>query len=625
MVTGELISEFDASEKSVKFAEAAGSVPGRRPVKFPLTTGLSLDPVYEGAEVIQNELKALEIIGINGTSFAHDKDTLPVFRATKYLFHLNKGCLNRPDEARMEVVLKAYAAQVKASQAPKPYVINVMDEPGMQLAHFKNCAYCKGEFPAYLKSIGVTLTPAVFTDDPADGIRFYWSMRYANTVITKMFKTISAVAARHFPGIPVTSNFATTLTYDGNMLTNFCDWFDILGSGALSYGWGEDWANHTRTYQSNGFYTDVLRAACREKGVDFGIFNITSGKNLWDIQAKGFMAIGRGARALGFHNYGPWYVMSSDASNRFQDIYTGVKKIAYPLGAVENEVLESTAVKGDCAMLFSRTSDIWNLKKDNVFGKERVFLNLLMKHCGYSMDVIEEESLEKELKNYSLLIACDSHIRKEFVPVIVNWVKDGGTLYMTAGALQFDQSNLPLSLRKMLNIPDNAFKVVQNPGTAHHGMHRLKTLDTFMDMPLISGVQQPLQQVVKTGKGQVIAAGFFPGISYISKAKVVKDYSFLDYPAAHRKYIASLPFPVKPLIQSSNYLIETNMLAGKKADVIVLANFAGEAAETVLNFSGTYRKFTAVNANIVKEGKVNGRNQLAVKLPDGGCFILAEK
>ncbi len=626
LVTNEIVAETDASENSVKLAQSVGFVPGKRPEKFPVTTGLSLDPAYTPEQVMQNELKALEIIGINGTSHAYNKNIMPVFQATKYLFHLTKGgCLNCPDEARMDAVLKSYAAQVKAAGTPVPYVINVMDEPGMQTSHFKNCAYCKAHFAEYLESVGAALEPAEFTDNPADGIRYYWSMRYANTAITGIFKTISTVAARHFPGVPVTSNFATTLVYDGNMLTNHCDWFDILGSGALSFGWGEDWANHTRTYQSNGFYTDVLRAACKQKGVAFGIFNIAAGKNVFDIQAKGFMAIGRGASALGFHNYGPWYVMSSDASNREADIFIAIKKIAFPLGAVENELLSATAVKGDCAMLFSRTSDIWNLKKDNVFGKERVFFNLLMKHCGYSMDIIDEESLEKELKNYTLFIACDSHIRKEFVPVIVNWVKAGGTLYMSAGALQFDQSNSPLPLRKMLNVPDNDFKLSHNPGTAHHGMHRLPVLDTFMGMPLIAGVQQPRQVVIKAGKGQVIAAGFFPGISYISQARVIKDYSFLKYPAAHRKYIDSLPFPVKPLIKSSNFLIETSLLTGKNADVIVMANFAGSPAETVVTFPGDYRKFTAVNGVVTKVEKVDGKNHLSISISDGGCFIKAEK
>lgn len=619
--TDDIVSEIDASEASGKYAAAAGNVEGRMPVRFPMSTGSSVAKTASTQIAFENEVKALHAIGINslGTPFA--AEDFPLYRANHYCFHLTKGrCLQQPDEARLKTHFKNLANNVKKAGAPQPYVLNLMDEPGLPIAHINGCAYCKAQFPEYLKRMGVSLEPATFTDKPADGLRYYWSMRYARAIVPTMVTAASKAAAEYFPSIPTTVNFATSLVYSGTMGT--CDWFELLSPGRLTFGWGEDWANHSRSYQVNGYYVDVLRAASARSNVPFGMYDILSSRSEWEIVAKAYMHIGHGCKALGFHNYGPWYMASTDANNQRPEIYSAIKKVAFPTGAIEDELLASQVPRGDAAQLFSATCDIWNNGKYNPFGQERIHLNLLLRHCNFRLDTLHEDDLKAQLANYKLLVASDSHIKKENAAVILDWIKNGGTLYLTGGALQFDEANAPLPLRKELGVQEPNFKITNVPETAQHGMFRLKALAKHENMELISGVQEPLHQVVKLGKGQVISDGFLPGISYMGRVKPVKGavYSVLDYPEAHRKYIASLPFPVKPLLATDNYRVEVNLLTGPKSDIIVLSNWTGQETTVTVSFPGKYRSLKPVNCTLLA---ANGP-QAKVTLGAGG-YLVGEK
>ena len=100
------------------------------------------------------------------------------------------------------------------------------------------------------------------------------------------------------PGLPASVNFASE-NLSGNLLTRGCDWFEIFNTGALTYGWHEDWANGSANYQTTGFQSDLMRAATRRKGYKFGIFDILC-RHPWEIAAKGFLHIGHGNTTIHF-------------------------------------------------------------------------------------------------------------------------------------------------------------------------------------------------------------------------------------------------------------------------------------------------------------------------------------
>lgn len=583
---GTITSDVNESRKNLERANAASAVPGgKRPEKFPFISGVRVGPRSEAPEVVKNEAQVVKILGLNGvigamSSSDEAKKYFPKYTLAAFFFHLNnKKCFAQPKLKELDDLMKKQA-EIIASHKRKPLFINLMDEPEYPADHVTKCAFCKNNFAAFLKEnhAGVSGAPTL---NKKQGELYYWTMRYRNRVVTNFFKAATDAAARHLPGVFTTANFAPDVT-GGTSIGRGCDWFEILNSGALTYGWHEDWANLSGTYQCVGFQNAVMRAACRKNNLTYGIYNILC-RHPWEVEAKGFAAIGYGNSAMHFFNYGPHYANASDTNSQRPEIYQAIKNITYASGAVEDTLINARPVRGDAAMLLSSTSDIWNRGSDNIYGKERVFLHMLLKHCNYSTDVLSEDDLSTELKNYQVLFAVDSHIRKSQLKYIIDWVKQGNTLYLGANALMFDEANLPLNFAADRKGYQSLHKVSRGQDNFVRPSRKNKK---FRQMTIIGGKQLPMDKVIKFGKGRIIHSGFFPGLSYMHESKRTgKIYSVRNYPEAHRKYIASLALPA-PRVKSSDYRIEAHLLESADKYLIVLSNWTGEKRSVTVTLDG---------------------------------------
>ena len=561
---------------------------GPNPVLFPFQTGLALSPQYSLPEVLKNETAALRLIGING--LPHDgpyflKD-FPYPFISEFIFHMTKNkCLNCPDPARLDKAFRGFGKR-------KYTRLNMMDEPELKLEHVAKCPHCAAGFAEYLRANGAPVTAEKPSFSKKDPKLFYWSMRYRNHIMTKMLKTGTETVHKYAPALPTTVNFATEVV-SGNLVSRGCDWFEIFRTGALTYGWHEDWANTTGTYQVVGFQSNVMRAACRKPGVTYGIYNILA-RTPWEIEAKGFAAIGHGNKAMHFFNYGPYYANTSDANSDRPEVYQAIRNITGKTAAAEKLLLNGKVARGEAAVLLSVTSDIWSAETDRAFGKERVFLHLLLQHCNYRPDILSEEDLADELKNYQVLFATDSHLRRSQAAPLLDWVKAGGKLYLTAGALQFDEYNQPLDL----GIERGTYEKISKLGRPEWDFDKLKRGGTVDGMPVVGGMEKPFKTVSKLGKGSVCRLGFFPGISYQSESKRPdpKKHSTRTYPEAHRKFIASLDLPVKPRLTTDHFLVEADLIESPDGRVIVLSNWTGEPRDVKVTLDGKEHSVSALGA-----------------------------
>lgn len=575
LAAGTVLSDNEGSRESLEYARNTAPVAGHRSLAFPFLTGLGLEPDRILPEVLQNEYQALEAIGINGLLQKNpdemSRQRFPWQMGTAFYFHhAEKGCLSRSRLARIDGMMEELAKPYPDQQSPW-FLVNLMDEPEFTMKHVTGCTDCINDFTEYLKGQRAELAGAPTADREA-GALYYWSMRYRNHLMTEFLRTGTAHVRKYLPGQPTAVNFATELI-GGNLVSRGCDWFEIFGSEALTYGWHEDWANASGTYQVAGYQSDVMRAACRPKGQTYGVYNILA-RHPWDIQAKGFTEIGHGNKAMHFFNYGPYYTPTSDANSRRPEIYQAIKNITFATGPVAGHLMAGRVARGDAAMLLSVTGDIWSEAGDNRFGKERIYLSLLLRHCNYRLDILSEDDLAAELKHYRVLFAVDSHLRRARLPPLMDWIEQGGTLYLGAGALEWDEFNQPLGL----GITREKLQISQKPGRAEYEMAQLKTLKEQSGMPVVVGYQAPLNHVFSQGRGKVIFSGFFPGISYMSGSRKINEdiYSVRDYPEAHRHYVKNLNLPVKPRLETDHYLVEANLIEAPEKDIIVLANWSGE-------------------------------------------------
>ena len=575
LVKDACLEDISESELDLKRAEATTGE-GKVPRTYPFFTGLAVSRWMHRPEVFGNEARALRLIGINGVT--EPDQEFEYARKSAFCFHLTKGkCLGRPNEAALE---KHFAQLAKSKHGY--HHINLMDEPDFPIKHVKSCKSCQEGFPAYLREKGVDGVSKL-DFDKSDAKAFYWSIRYKNSIVTKFLKTASTIAAKHLPDSPTTVNFATE-TVSGNMVRKGCDWFEIFSEKALGYGWHEDWANNAGTYQVEGYQSDVMRAACRPTGTAFGIYDIMPKRNAWEIETKAYTEIGHGNNCLFFFNYGPGYAMASDTSNTRPEIFQAIRNVTSKAAAVEERLTTGKPAQGDVAMLYSVTSDIWGTDTDQVFGKERVYLHLLLRHCNYRVDILSEDDLVTELKKYRALFVADSHIRRKCLKPLLEWVEQGGWLYLAAGALRFDEYNEPLDL----GFAREDYRTISKIGRPEHDLAKLKREGELMGMPIVGGIQRPLAKSHSLGKGTLFASGVFAGISYQahSKRPDPRQHSVRDYPKEHRAFISSLGIPVRPRLTTDHHLLEANLIEAPAGNCIVLANWSGKPINASVTLDG---------------------------------------
>ncbi|HPO37816.1 MAG TPA: hypothetical protein PLU38_06800 [Kiritimatiellia bacterium] len=598
-----LVTEREGSEASLVMAKAVPQVPGKSPEVFPFFTGMKLSEARSTRQAVENEREALRLIGIGGLK------KWP----SHFYFHMTAapGCLGQPDHARMDAMFAGVAREHPDRSGWT--AVNLMDEPGFDFTHVAACKSCQKGFAPFLERVGVPadMRDVLTLNNSPDGTNvqqmaaYYYTRRYMNHLMTEMLRAGHASAQRHMPGVPTTVNFACELL-DGNLVSRSVDWFEILGSGALTYGWHEDWGGWARTRQVNGYYVDVMRAACRAPGVAFGIYNILC-RTPWEIQARAFLEFGHGVRAMHFFNYGPYYAITSDANSHRPEIYEAIKRVTFAMGAVERDVLAGRPARGDVAQLLSVSGDIWYATRDNVFGKERTWLHLLLRHCGVSCDVLHEDEIPASRVPYRVLFANDAHLKRAALMPLVTWVRSGGVLVLGAGALTRDELGAPLGLDEALGLTRAPLALRDQPGRAEYEMLRLKPLGEHRGMPLLCGTNAPLEHAVASGRGRVVLTGFFPGISYVatSKRPDAAEYSALDFEAAHRTWMARLleANGVRPRIRVTPYNVEVNLLESPEADVLAVSNWTGKRAVVTVEVDRTpgYRAVEPVTGRLVEQ------------------------
>ena len=604
---------LEESRANLKRAENAPPVKGKPGTAFPFYVGNGvLSSTRNLPEIYQNELKVRKLLGNNGTlgrPAVYDP-AVPHVRTGAGYSHTNfNDCPQQFNYKRMEAIFKDVFKNLE--QYPDA-ILSFMDEPRFSMEHIVKCPYCVEKFADFLKAnnAGITGKP---TMDKTKAKLYYWTGRYRNFIASNAVAAGTKMAQKFRPDVRTSVNFGIETLSRGNMGFGGWDWFQVYNTGALTHGWYEDWANLTGNYQTNSFMYDQMRGACRKNNVQFTIYNILGGRSDWDIQAKGFNAIGHGNKGMAFFNYGPHYEISSDVNSQRPEIYNAIRTLTHTTGVIDKEIMASKVPRGEIAMLVSPTHDIWHSPgehpdvaySDNPFGKERIYLHLLLRHCGYRMDVLCEDDLFTELKNYKVLLITDSHLRKSAAAAVTAWVRKGGTLLLTANAMTRDEFDTPLAQV----IPRQKFILKKTAGRGAYEMLRRKrpVIKINRTLPAYVGFQQPVNRSFTLGKGKVINMGFFPGISYHSSSSgkriaavasgndgssgvAVADGDgttlIREYPENYRNYIKSLRLPVKPRISCNVYNVEANLLEAPDCYIIVLANFSGKPQKVTVTFDG---------------------------------------
>ena len=639
---------------------------GKRPVKFPVATAVCVSTLSE--TVIEQELKNLAALGFNsyglGTPIQFFIDYGPKFgfrfldgqqfRGELCATKKDADGFVRDDPEESEKKAAAFVKVLRDNKVVVPFC-SLADEPGMGFGEVTEVPRNLHDFPKFLEENGVTAEelgiPSLAEAKPARYDKaslpamHYWSMKYYIKVFGDRFRGSTKAAATQ--NLRTGVNFACQAV--GNILWDGADWFQFYRDGTLSYGWCEDWFNICQTYQFVGFQMAVMRAACHSVNVPYGTYCIIGNRTPWDVGAKAFTQFGRKLDGFKIFNYGPSYAGADSFDKREPALFQEVRDLNFALGAVEEAYMASEPLRGDTALLYSTTSDIWNSEKTDwfpasLYGIERSTLYMLLGQCGVRADVVYEGDLAKELKNYKSLFVTDSHIHSDNLPALVDWVKKGGVLYLGANALAFDQYNRPTKIEEKLGFKRGHFtQVGRFAGTVlSHPMPKALGQVTGYgdDIPMIYGTQEVQGNALastadgkaaitltSSGKGKVVQCGFFPGLSHFKRASHNSEVHFQSlsvYPDNTRKLMKNVlgKMGVKPVVKSDHPMVEAVLLVGPDRDLLVLDNWSGKPQKVVVKLrNGTaYRSAKAVRVDDAKLS--GGKGEAIVSLTVGtGDFI----
>lgn len=659
----------DEVEESAENLRRSGVVipKGKAPVRFTFETGCSVSGLMD--QTLDNELQALKNLGINRISFFPKSAYRFLKRSFNnttvgfYVWNLrDSGCYLMPKTDKIkEVVVEAEGAVKKyPSEIKVQRLAGLADEPGFNyLKHVPECETCIRAFPGYLKEMNVpfeeirkellaldkivdSIDDVRPTSDPKSPILFYWTSRFGINTVTKFIALATGLAKEQSPEWGTTLNFANQLR--STMAGSGLDWFEIFNSGAMTTGQNEDYLAWTKCFQIRGYPMAVMRAACRKNKIPYGPLVAYPGNTGWELVSGGFSQLGQGAKYFQFFNYGPHYVPTPSPCSNIQWVHDGTKHITYTAGAVEDVMYDAEVMTGDAALLLSNTSDIWNMRLNredswgNLFGMERMYLYLILRHLQIRTDILSEEDLAERLSHYKLMFVTDSHLRRKFVPEIKKWVQNGGVLYVGANALAFDEYNRPLGLIEELGIQRPDWKADEElvPGRPEYELNRRKALakiqtpepfDALFAFQTLKGGtaivsadnEKPALVEVIFGKGKVIAGATFPSMEYAKKSKIdasLKIHSSVLFSSGPREFIARVikSAGITPVASASNFLLEPNLLVNGKNVIVSLANWSGKEQNAELTLRGLGKKAKSISAVRAKiETKKNTAEEIIIE------------
>ncbi|MCM8817393.1 MAG: beta-galactosidase trimerization domain-containing protein [Candidatus Omnitrophica bacterium] len=215
------------------------------------------------------------------------------------------------------------------------------------------------------------------------------------------------------------------------------------------------------------------------------------------------------------------------------------------IGAVEDMLVPAKKTKAEVAIVYSSSTDIWTLKKNLAYGFDRMHIWLALCHVQVPVDILYEKQVEEgALSSYRVCYLSGPNLTSKAAEKIVSWVKNGGTLFATAGAGMFDEYNRPM--RILENVLPVERQMPQDIDPYFYYSSALwyfpvrETVRTESALMQVISVKQSLKEkhgcqvlgnfgdgspaivMGKSDTGVVYYCGFLPGLSYARPAIVAR-------------------------------------------------------------------------------------------------------
>ena len=405
--------------------------------------------------------------------------------------------------------------------------------------------------------------------------------------------------------------------------------FNWIGFGRkqCAMPFSEDWFGDA-TANSWTWYADVLRCSAALGEGQFGGYTIGScmGGHPAGAAYKIFSLLGRGAKMVDVYTFGPEYLFPGNCWSESLGMYPALADALSLLGRSEDMLFPAKPSRGQVAILLPDPSALWEPdSRAPMYEANQAGIHRALTHAGYPVDAIDDIDLESGAfaeRGYRVIVACGPNASREGEAKLAEWVKGGGVLVLSPGALTADRYNEPHDpFGAAADIRRSAVRDRdgRQPGFSEIPLweprgERLPDLDSADDDTLGAGTRT----VCKMGDGQVVYHHLFAGVEYL-RHLVVTAGLYRGYKTALRRFIAQPARDAgcaRPVVIEGR-LVEGALLEADRGWALVLLNWGGDAIGElslvlpgVRSFSGSVTSSRGVPVRM--EAALDG---LRVRLP----------
>lgn len=524
--------------------------------------------------------------------------------------------------------------------------------------------WAKIVYPSDLKS--PEAAEALKTSKPA---LYYWAYRYLYYYGIQTIKERTDLLRKLLPNAYIGANFSPH--HGGGEYTFLGEtfkWVTCFREDGLMLPWSEDyiWQVPVGTPQMNGISLDLFRAGQRDKPNHKTLYyvmphspgNIPSmWRRLW------YNAIGHGVTIFDLFGFEPVWTAYSENHVTGKEMYAEVLRSMRELGLYEDIIQTGVRRPAQAALWFSETGDIW---RDNTpsFGAAKRALYVAILHQQTPLDfVVEQDAADGTLTNYKTLYLADNHVSRAASAKIAEWVRNGGTLFATAGAGMFDEYNRPNTIlrdltgveqTKLVKPDSQQVDFIKQDLRFVKPLGEVKLANSAAKFPVFGAVSKftpaagakisgtfadgsPAVTIRKVGKGQVTYCAFLPGLSYFFPAIPLKplDRGATKDAMSHfiptqfdsnvstliGSAVANIDLPVR----CSNPLVATSVIESKTGTVIVLENWAGKPIQKLtvtVNVAVPGKTVELASGAPVKVRKVGAKTVFTLDMDVADTLIL---
>jgi hypothetical protein len=393
------------------------------------------------------------------------------------------------------------------------------------------------------------------------------------------------------------------------------DWFELGRQQAVDVLSVEDWLGLNHMYgpyytwtgaQSFEYLAAVMRSAT--KGRDMKLLSLITPSDDAYLRLKAFSSLAQGVKAFYYWTYGPTFIGSENYWSDLRSEYDGIVKFHRVLARCEETLAKAEVVSDPVAILYSVSHDIWSTERRAPLVERRLLWHGL-RHLGLQPDfVCEEDVAEGKLKDYKLLFVADRCITRKASAEIDRWTREGGMLYLAAGAATRDEYYEPYMppFAERVWKSESAMRLQEQTEYKFNERRDLMDVPTLaqveiaadggkIGLPVIGAIARPSAEdgarivaafedgtpagvQLAHGRGRIRGMGFMPMLTYGQQAKFAKKSLSEKWPAGPRDHLKEVVTSagVRGAVETNVPVVEASLLVAPNASALVLANYTYE-------------------------------------------------